>query len=98
MSALNKSQLIDAIAEKAGITHAAARTALEGVVGDLAGAAGNLAGQVQIAIGHDGNLDGTAGPAGNFFRIAFKNGKSATANGANAEKAYFDRFHRFRES
>ena len=38
MSALNKSQLIDAIAEKAGITHAAARTALEGVVGAISDA------------------------------------------------------------
>ena len=32
MTALNKSQLIEAVAEKAGITQAAARTALESVV------------------------------------------------------------------
>lgn len=60
MTALNKSQLIEAVAEKAGITHAAARTALESVVGAISDA--TTAGKI-VRIGGFGKFEMKTRPA-----------------------------------
>ncbi|MPN21664.1 hypothetical protein SDC9_169044 [bioreactor metagenome] len=65
----------------------------ERIVGDAGFAAGHLAGQFDVLVGHGGNSNRPAGAAGNFFRIAIENGPGATADGADADKANIDGFH-----
>ena len=65
----------------------------EGVVGDPRLAAGDRVGQIQVAVGHGGDLDGPAGAAGDFLSVAGEDGPGAATDGADAQQAYVDRFH-----
>jgi len=65
----------------------------EGVVGNPGGAAGDLFGGFDIAVGDGRDADRPAGAARDFLRVTVKNGPGATADGADADKANIDGFH-----
>jgi hypothetical protein len=64
------------------------------VVGHPAGAAGELPGPFEIAIGNDADLDRATGPARDLFSVALEHRVGAATDGADAEKSNVDRFHR----
>ncbi len=65
----------------------------ERIVGNPRDPARDLPGEVDILVCHRGDLNRTAGTAGNFFCVTLENGPGATADGADADKANIDRFH-----
>src|SRR5450830_1614010 len=64
-----------------------------GVVDDLHLIAHHSAGTLDVQVGHHGDLDATARAAADFFLVALQHVEGATANGANAQQANFDRVH-----
>jgi hypothetical protein len=66
----------------------------EGVVGEAAGAAGDLLRAFEVLVGDDGDADGTAGTAGDLLCVALEDGEGTAADGADAEQANIDGFHR----
>src|SRR5690606_23682808 len=65
----------------------------EGVVGDAHAVARHAAGVLDVLVGDDADADRPAGAPRDLFLVAAQHLESATADGADTEKAYVDWFH-----
>src|SRR5690606_26189414 len=65
----------------------------EGVIGNAHALTRDTASMFEVLVGDDADAGGAAGATGDLLLVALEHVEGATADGADAEKAYIDWFH-----